>query len=50
MHYLSSRVELQKQIIAGYTQRESVQNLGITMQVFRDARNAVKEKALEYLV
>lgn len=37
-------------MIAGYTQRETLQNLGITMQVFREARNAVRERAMECLV
>ena len=45
---LESRVA--EQIIAGYTQRETLQNLGITMDEFHEARNAVRERALEYLV
>ena len=45
---LESRVA--EQMISGYTQRETLQNLGITMDVLRDARSAVRERALEYLV
>jgi hypothetical protein len=42
--------DVAEQMIAGYTQRETLQNLGITMDVFRQTRQLVKEKALKYLV
>lgn len=32
------------------TQRETLVNFGITMEVFRDARANVREKAMEHLV
>ena len=37
-------------VYGGYTQRETLTNLGITMQVFRDAGANVREKAMEYWV
>ncbi len=40
---LEARVAVQ--MIAGYTQRESVDHLGITLEEFREARAVVQEKA-----
>lgn len=39
-----------EQMVAGYSQRESVARLGITMDVFRETQQAVRDKAMEYLV
>ena len=42
--------QVAEQMISGYSQCETLLNLGITMQVFRDARANVREMAMEYLV
>ena len=39
-----------EQLIAGYTRRESLAHLGITQKEYLQARDAVRERALEYLV
>jgi len=39
-----------QEMIAGYTQRESAARLGMSAEMFRKVREAVRERALEYLV